>query len=217
MNTAIALGRTKTFLDKITGCSSQASNQAAIVWQALRPRLTLSRDMASDNRRARLAKNVIAANLPRPTKYLEIGSFEGASLAFLHSLLKGNIKATCIDPFQNYDEIPATDMSEVEQLFRANMKALDIHPRILLGQSIQRLPELIANDETFDLIYIDGSHIALDVMADAVMCWRLLAPSGLMIFDDYRWCKAAINAFVKLVKNDIEIADVAGQVFLRRL
>ena len=42
-------------------------------------------------------------------------------------------------------------------------------------------------NKCFDFIYIDGSHIAKDVLTDACMAWPLLMPKGLMVFDDYMW------------------------------
>lgn len=39
----------------------------------------------------------------------------------------------------------------------------------------------------FDLIYIDGSHMRLDVLTDAVMAWQLLRVHGILVFDDYEW------------------------------
>lgn len=39
----------------------------------------------------------------------------------------------------------------------------------------------------FDLVYIDGSHLRLDVLSDASMAWRLLREGGVMVFDDYEW------------------------------
>jgi hypothetical protein len=39
--------------------------------------------------------------------------------------------------------------------------------------------------ESFDIIYINGSHRAADVLGDAVLSWELLKPGGIMIFDDY--------------------------------
>jgi predicted O-methyltransferase YrrM len=108
-------------------------------------------------------------------------------------------------------------MENVRQRFHANVQAAGVEVRVLRGTSLEQLPPLVADGETFDLIYIDGSHAALDVMTDAVLCWRLLAPGGLMIFDDYRdfESRPAIDAFVSLV--DATVADVASQVFLRKL
>ena len=39
----------------------------------------------------------------------------------------------------------------------------------------------------YDVIYVDGSHTARDVLQDAVLGWGLLKRGGLMIFDDYLW------------------------------
>ncbi len=33
------------------------------------------------------------------------------------------------------------------------------------------------------VIYVDGSHKARDVIADAVLAWALLRPGGILIFD----------------------------------
>jgi predicted O-methyltransferase YrrM len=134
-----------------------------------------------------MAKHIRAADLPSPIRYLEIGAFEGGSLAFIHALIAGQVHATVIDPFVDYDELRGTDMSRVEARFRANMQAIGADVRILRGQSFERIPELRAANESFDLIYVDGSHERLDVIADAALSWPLLASGGLMIFDDYRY------------------------------
>lgn len=36
------------------------------------------------------------------------------------------------------------------------------------------------------VVYIDGSHAAKDVIADAVLAWALLRPGGVLIFDGER-------------------------------
>jgi predicted O-methyltransferase YrrM len=60
----------------------------------------------------------------------------------------------------------------------------------------------------FDLIYIDGSHQAPDVLSDATLSFPLLKVGGIMIFDDYLWRgrlprnengpKFAIDAFLNI-------------------
>jgi predicted O-methyltransferase YrrM len=42
-------------------------------------------------------------------------------------------------------------------------------------------------ENSFDFIYIDGSHTAPDVLQDAVLCHPLLKVGGILIFDDYGW------------------------------
>ena len=40
---------------------------------------------------------------------------------------------------------------------------------------------------TFDFIYVDGSHTAYDVLQDAVLAHPLLKVGGVIIFDDFGW------------------------------
>jgi predicted O-methyltransferase YrrM len=79
--------------------------------------------------------------------------------------------------------------------------------------------------ESFDFIYIDGSHMAEDVLEDAVLAWRLLKPGGLIIFDDYVWRldhppekrpRLAIDAFYRFYANQIEVVHNAYQLILRK-
>jgi predicted O-methyltransferase YrrM len=229
MNSAIAIARARTVLEEQLrpATLNRARDDAVRVWSSVRPKLTLSCETAPSNRMARFARNILRAELPSPARYLEIGAFEGASLAFVHALLNGRVAATVIDPFENYDELPSVDMPSVGQRFLANMQAIGAEVRALRGASFERLPELIRERETFDLIYIDGSHAAIDVLADAALCWRLLAKGGLLIFDDYRFrdcqngqifeCKTAIDAFAGVVGESAHIVDVAAQVFMRRI
>ena len=72
--------------------------------------------------------------------------------------------------------------------------------------------ELVCDGLEFDFIYVDGSHQAQDVLADAVMSWMLLRKGGLLIFDDYLWekndflstPKFAIDSFVNCYVNEIK-------------
>jgi predicted O-methyltransferase YrrM len=50
------------------------------------------------------------------------------------------------------------------------------------------LTGLIASQcDLFDLIYVDGSHTAPDVLVDAILGFQLLRKDGVLIFDDYLW------------------------------
>jgi predicted O-methyltransferase YrrM len=220
MNSAVFSGRARNLLAGLFGNRALKCGirEATEIWAALRQKLDLSCDMAADRRRGYMAKHIRAADLPSPVRYLEIGSFEGGSLAFIHALFAGQVHATVIDPFIDYDELRGTDMSRVEARFRANMQTIGADVRILRGQSVARIPELRATGESFDLIYVDGSHELLDVIADAALSWPLLASGGLMIFDDYRYpgVKPAVDTFVKLISADAIVADIGAQAFVRR-
>lgn len=51
-------------------------------------------------------------------------------------------------------------------------------------RSDEGLIQLSQEKLRFDLIYVDASHVAIDVLQDAVVCWRLLEVEGILIFDD---------------------------------
>jgi predicted O-methyltransferase YrrM len=86
--------------------------------------------------------------------------------------------------------------------------------------------------ERFDLIFIDGSHEAPDVLADAVLAFPLLRVGGTLIFDDYIWSdqvaqkrdplrmpKPAIDAFVNIYQRKIEFYQrlPLWQLYLRKV
>ena len=79
--------------------------------------------------------------------------------------------------------------------------------------------------EKFDLIYIDGSHHSDDVMLDAIRAFQMLKVNGLIIFDDYFWnyysriqdnASGAINSFVRLKRNQLEVICFDYQLILRK-
>lgn len=55
--------------------------------------------------------------------------------------------------------------------------------------SINALFELNSNKIFFDIIFIDASHEAIDVLSDGVLSWNILNENGVLIFDDYKWDK----------------------------
>jgi predicted O-methyltransferase YrrM len=86
------------------------------------------------------------------------------------------------------------------------------------GASVQSLARMVADGQAeFDLVYVDGSHLAQDVLTDAVLSFRLLKRGGLAIFDDYLWLqdsesisqldrpKVALDAFVNVFCRSLRI------------
>jgi hypothetical protein len=78
----------------------------------------------------------------------------------------------------------------------------------------------------YDFAYIDGSHIAPDVLEDAVLAFRLLKPGARMILDDYQWNlhedetlrpKLAIDAFLSVFRRRCEVLHGSYQVIVRKL
>jgi predicted O-methyltransferase YrrM len=124
-------------------------------------------------------------------RILEIGSWEGRSaLFFLNYLPLGRI--TCIDTFSgnvehHLDPHFAALAPKAEAQFEANLAEFADRIEKIKGSSATVLPQLAIAGRRFDLAYIDASHLAADVYRDAALTWPLMAPGGLMLFDDYEW------------------------------
>lgn len=122
---------------------------------------------------------------------IEIGAFEGQCTSWLSDVLIGSdeSRVIVIDPFTGSMEHSDEQKDALFDRFSANTRQLGSPQRIVVkqGMSGDVLPQLICQNVQADLIYIDGSHLARDVLADAVMAWRLLVPGGILVFDDYMW------------------------------
>jgi predicted O-methyltransferase YrrM len=163
--------------------------------------------------------------------FLEIGSFEGRSAAWIVENMmedEGNIQ--CVDTWEGGEEHSAEDMAAVEARFLHNAKVIgEKYPHRTVIQikdtSTRALARFIEEEYTYGFIYIDGSHIAKDVLTDACMAWSMLQQGGIMVFDDYMWGnprdilhrpKPAIDAFCNIFAEEAEIVHVGYQLVVRK-
>jgi predicted O-methyltransferase YrrM len=162
-------------------------------------------------------------------RIVEIGSFEGMSACyFLWRLPDAHV--TCIDTFTGGPSFAAlgSDLSGLEEAFDRNVALVDdTRIRKLVGTSTEHLPALLQEGNTFDLVFVDGSDLALDVLVDAALSWQLLKPDGYLIFDNYVWRSPlgedplfhpapAVDAFLNLVGQHCEVSFAAQEVIVRR-
>ena len=151
-------------------------------------------------------------------RFLEIGSLEGGSaIWFLENILTHpTATITCIDPFLRGGS---------EARFDHNVRVSGSGSKVIKMKG--RSESFIATMEaaTYDAIYIDGDHHAVNVMMDAVSGWRLLKDGGIMIFDDYRWepnlpptirPKMAIDVFLSVMSESLTILHKDYQVIVRK-
>src|SRR5579864_5528568 len=118
---------------------------------------------------------------------LEVGSFEGRSACWLlENILTGpGARLDCVDNFTAAVEKNIGFQAEgIRDRFDANIAPWLERVTVHAGNSGDVLRGLT---DTYDFIYIDGSHLAPDVLLDAVLSWRLLKAGGIMIFDDFLW------------------------------
>jgi len=172
----------------------------------------------------------------KPRRVLEVGSYEGRSTVFLieNCAPLGPFEITCVDSWGGGVEHASIDMREVEAKFDRNMtRAKTKHPSAAVNkiksESWLALANLLAQGQagSYDMVYIDGSHQAPDVLADAVLAFKLLRIGGVMAFDDYLWHiekagqqdplnmpKPAIDAFINI---NIRKLNVVSEAPLRQL
>lgn len=177
-------------------------------------------------------------HLPERTEdgrnFLEIGSFEGRSAVWIaENMMQKGDTLTCIDTWEGGEEHSEEDMDTVYGRFTHNMQLLQtkqaVGLSVCMGTSTQELAHWLMEEpdqyQHFDFIYIDGSHVAKDVLTDACMAWPLLKPKGMMVFDDYMWGnprdilhrpKPAIDAFCNLFAEEAEIIHVGYQLVVRK-
>jgi len=128
---------------------------------------------------------------------LEIGSFEGLSACTMieHFGAKSDFHLFCIDTWAGSVEHGKFDAIATECRFDSNTnKATSATPfrttvTKLKGFSNDHLFSLISQGRraTFDLVYVDGSHRACDVLLDIILAYELTHIGGLIFCDDYLW------------------------------
>lgn len=168
---------------------------------------------------------------------LEVGSYEGRSAVWLleNILTVPDSRLTCVDTFEMNDEfreiferrkIAISHDADIEGMFDTNIRATGVEKKVtkLKGRSDEVLRTIPL--DSFDIVYIDGSHTARNVLTDAVLCWNLLKINGIMIFDDYRWNvfpedilrspQPAIDAFLHCFDGEFVLMERDRQVMLRK-
>ncbi len=167
-------------------------------------------------------------------RMLEIGAYEGRSTVwFLEDLLTGEgSHLTSVDTWEGSAENDPGAMRAVWERFRTNTEEYVASGRltVVVSRSQPFLAGQIARGETapgqcYHVIYIDGSHAAPDVLSDAVLCWALLEPGGVMVFDDYIWSgmtteqerpRFAIDSFLACFLGQYDELHRGVQLVIRR-
>ena len=172
--------------------------------------------------------------LPGKRAFLEIGSFEGRSTVWIvENMMEDGGFIDCVDTWGGGEEHGEEDMDAVFDRFQNNVKAAEAkypqrrvceHP-FTSQWALSQFNAKMHGDTVYDFIYIDGSHIAKDVLTDACMAWPLLKPKGIMVFDDYVWGeprdilhrpKPAIDCFTNLFAEELNIVHVGYQLIIQK-
>ncbi|OCB32374.1 hypothetical protein A5675_24590 [Mycobacterium malmoense] len=158
---------------------------------------------------------------------LEIGSWEGRSSLFLLTYFP-NAELTAVDTWAGSEEsvyTATTDLADLEARFDHNLSVFAARLTKRKGKSIEVLPRLVEEGQQYDLIYVDGSHFADDVLVDAALAWQLLKEGGVMIFDDFLWNtypraranpRRAIISFLQYRSGEYKIVGAYYQMIVQK-
>jgi predicted O-methyltransferase YrrM len=169
--------------------------------------------------------------LPPKAKILEIGTYKGTSVIEMLKTVPESV-ATVIDAWEDYYEYD--NLIEINTNLKADTMETEFYKntlpfkdriRVLKGYSRIKLTELLLKHDSFNFIYVDGSHRCLDVYLDAELSWKLLKIGGIIAFDDYHFNQGdnlnspyeAIKQFMDNHKDDFVVLAEDYRIYLKKI
>lgn len=167
--------------------------------------------------------------LPARQRFLEIGSFEGRSAVWtIENMMDPDAEIICVDTWEGSEEHTNGELLGASARFDRNTgMAKAVNPVVVTKVRKTSYAALtsLAGQSNFDFVYIDGSHVAKDVLTDACLAWPLLKDGGVLVFDDYLWGqprdalhrpKLAVDVFVNLFAEELSVIHVGYQLVVRK-
>jgi len=114
-----------------------------------------------------------------PAKCLEVGVYDGRNACWLLDNVLSHEQST----YTGIDYIGDHQLAHNRAI--ANLKRHAPKTELVIGNSLQVLPQFVEQKRVFDLIFIDGCHSYDGFMSDVIHSWKLLEPGGFMVCDDY--------------------------------
>ena len=161
---------------------------------------------------------------------LEVGSYKGdTSVWMLKNLCKNKeSKVFSVDPFEESPEYLNINFKDIEKIFDENIKnsgkgSQNVKMKMFSTEAFNILKN---KKVSFDVIFIDNSHEAKNIMRDVVLSWDLLNENGILIFGDYGWDtlnkdylrpKIAIDSFIHIFKPEIKVIFKDYQLMVEKI
>jgi predicted O-methyltransferase YrrM len=163
----------------------------------------------------------------KPIRYAEVGVFYGANLISVARSYAAHpeSKMYAIDPWIDYAEYPEykNEQPTIYETFQRNIERAGILNKLTILREFSHRALQTLEDDSFDIIYIDGNHNPEYVLEDAVNAFRKVKVGGYIIFDDYGWggpelTQKGIDAFRRAYSGRIQTIGIRdSQVFVKRI
>jgi predicted O-methyltransferase YrrM len=160
----------------------------------------------------------------KENKILEIGCFEGLSSIFFADNFLDNPKSslTCVDPFLTIDNNDHSTflVNNVENNFDHNISICKNADKIIIHKITSDI-FFENNNDTYNLIYIDGSHEPEYIKRDMDNSFNRLEKNGIMWMDDYKGgdgikIKHAMDMFLEKYKGQYILIHIGYQLAIRK-
>ena len=121
----------------------------------------------------------------RPQKVVELGAYNGMSyFAFCQSMIENNVNGLCyaIDTWGGDDHTGEYDdsiLKDVRQHARENYRGISYLLKMLFNDAVAHF-----DDESIDLLHIDGLHTYDAVQEDFNTWYPKVTPGGIILFHD---------------------------------
>lgn len=165
----------------------------------------------------------------RHISMLQLGAWAGHASEWLCNNLNGTL--VDVDAWQgsvagpngekSLSLIKDIDVSMAEEEYKERTAGLPI--TVFKGTTEEFFKQ---NNNTFDFIYVDASHIGEDVAMDGENALRFLNPGGIIVFDDFLWHYGedidlipygAVLDFLKKHYKEIRPIKINYQVWVQKL
>jgi len=148
---------------------------------------------------------LMAPLMGAPVKVLHVGCSDGESACWLlrHVLTHHDASLTILDPFEDHPlEVFAHDVADHKTRI-----VQDHH------DALKREP-----DDHYDLVYVESSHDAMDVLRNAVFSFAALKPGGILLFDNAqdKTVRRALKMFLSCYEGAYSNGGAAHQLFIRK-
>src|SRR5574343_9833 len=139
---------------------------------------------------------------------VELGVFQGYftfNMTHMMAPNKPNYTHYAIDPFDTSEDLDRETIANALDCFEDNLQNSEYsdHIKFIRVTSHGGLYFLKERCVQADLIYIDGSHMASDVLQDLVLSWNILNKGGVILCDDSggSWMYADKNGYKPVQKS----------------